>query len=271
MFYQSENGTLNIGNTTMDYIRFGSGQRSLIMLPGLGDGLRTVKGTAASMALAYRLFAKEFTVYVFSRKNELPEGYSTRDMARDQAEAMEQLGIQSAHVLGVSMGAMIAQYLAIDHPEKVEKLILAVTSSKPNPILTESVEEWVSLAKVGDHCAFMDSNLKRIYSEAYYNKNKGMISLVSKLTKPKSYERFFIQAQACLQHNAYEDLPRIKAPTLIVGGEQDLALGSDASGEIAAQIPNAQLFMYEQWGHGLYDEAKDFHDRCLQFLTGETT
>ena len=58
---------------------------------------------------------------------------------------------------------------------------------------------------------------------------------------------------------------------MIVGGEQDLALGSDASGEIAAQIPNAQLFMYEQWGHGLYDEAKDFNDRCLQFLMGETT
>ena len=90
MLYHAKNGTLSIGDTTMDYIRFGTGKRILVILPGLGDGLRTVKGTALPMAYMYRLFAKDFTVYAFSRKNELPQGYTTRDMARDQAEAMEQ-------------------------------------------------------------------------------------------------------------------------------------------------------------------------------------
>ena len=131
MMFHAKNGTLRIGNTEMDYIRFGKGQRVLIMLPGLGDGLRTVKGTAVPMAFAYREFCKDFTAYAFSRKNELPQGYTTRDMARDQAEAMEQLGIQKADIFGVSMGGMIAQYLAVDHPEKVGKLILAVTAGRP--------------------------------------------------------------------------------------------------------------------------------------------
>lgn len=270
MFYQAENCTINIGDTTMEYIRFGTGQRKLIMLPGLGDGLRTVKGTAVPMALTYRLFAKEFTVYVFSRKNDLPEGYSTREMARDQAEAMEQLGIAKADILGVSMGAMIAQHLAIDYPEKVGKLILAVTSSRPNPILAESIAQWIALAKEGDHAAFMDSNVRRIYSEKYYRKNKWLIQGVGKITKPDSYDRFCIQADACLQHDAFEDLSKIKTQTLVIGGEQDRALGSDASRELADRIPNSQLLMYEQWGHGLYDEAEDFNDRCLQFLTQET-
>ena len=58
----------------MDYIRFGSGERVLILLPGLGDGLRTVKGTALPMALLYRKFAKHFTVYAFSRREPLDEG-----------------------------------------------------------------------------------------------------------------------------------------------------------------------------------------------------
>lgn len=267
MLYHDKNGTLSIGDTTMDYIRFGTGKRILIMLPGLGDGLRSVKGTALPMAFMYRAFAKDFTVYAFSRKNELPQGYTTRDMARDQAEAMVQLGVQKADIFGVSMGGMIAQHLAIDYPEKVGKLILTVTSSRPNPILTESIDEWVSCAKRGDHTAFMDSNVRRIYSEDYYRKNKWLVPIMGKLTKPKSYERFFIQADACLIHDAYEGLHRIKAPTLVIGGEQDHALGGDASREIAEKIPNAQLLMYEQWGHGLYEEAKDFNQAVLEYLT----
>ena len=162
MMYNARNGTLKIGNTTMDYIRFGTGDKILVMLPGLGDGLRSMKGTALPMAFMYRIFAKDFTVYAFSRKNVLPVGYTTRDMARDQAGAMEQLGIGYADIFGVSMGGMIAQHLAIDYPEKVNKLILTVTSSRPNPILTESIDEWMSCAKRGDHAALMDSNLRRI-------------------------------------------------------------------------------------------------------------
>ena len=266
MLYNAKNGTLNIGNTTMDYIRFGSGQRTLVMLPGLGDGLRSMKGTALPMAFMYREFCKNFTVYAFSRKNELPEGYTTRDMAKDQAEAMAQLGIEKADIFGVSMGGMIAQHLAIDYPEKVNKLILTVTSARPNPILTESIDEWVALAKRGDHAGFMDSNLQRIYSDGYYRRNKWLAPIVGKLTKPKTYDRFFVQANACLTHDAYESLHKIKAPTLVVGGEQDKALGGDPSKEIATRIPGAQLRMYEQWGHGLYEEAKDFNQVIVEFL-----
>lgn len=267
MMYNARNGTLKIGNTTMDYIRFGTGDKILVMLPGLGDGLRSMKGTALPTAFMYRVFAKDFTVYAFSRKNVLPVGYTTRDMARDQAGAMEQLGIGCADIFGVSMGGMIAQHLAIDYPEKVNKLILTVTSSRPNPILTESIDEWMSCAKRGDHAALMDSNLRRIYTEDYYRKNKWMVPIVGKLTKPKSYDRFFIQADACLMHNAFESLHQIKAPTLVIGGEKDLSLGGDASREIAERIPGAKLQMYEQWGHGLYEEAKDFNHVVLSFLS----
>lgn len=266
MLYQAKNGTVHLENTTMDYIRFGAGERVLIMLPGLGDGLRSVKGTALPMALMYREFCKDFTVYAFSRKNELPRDYATRDMARDQAEAMEALGISKADIFGVSMGGMIAQWLAIDYPEKVNRLILTVTCARPNPILEESVGEWVSLAEKGDHAGFMDSNLRRIYSEGYYRKNKWMVPIVGRLTKPKSYECFFIQARACLTHNAFERLGSIQAPTLVIGGEQDKALGADASREIAASIPGAGLKMYPRWGHGVYEEAKDFNGVITEFL-----
>ena len=257
---------MKIGSGEMNYIRFGTGERILVMLPGLGDGLRSVRGTALPMALMYRAFAKAFTVYAFSRENGLPQGYTTREMAADQAQAMELLGIQKADVLGVSMGGMIAQYLAIDYPEKVGKLILTVTSARPNPILRSSIGEWVSCARRGDHTAFMDSNVRRIYSENYYRKNKWLVPIMGKLTKPKSYDRFFIQADACLEHSAYESLHRIQSPTLVIGGGKDNALGGDASREIAAQIPGAELRMFEQLGHGLYEEAENFNQTVLQYL-----
>lgn len=266
MRYNAKNGILNFGDTKMDYIRFGNGGRILVMLPGLGDGLRSIKGTALPMAFMYRIFAKEFTVYAFSRRNVLPEGYTTRDMARDQAQAMEQLGIGKADILGVSMGGMIAQYLAIDYPEKVGKLILAVTAARPNAILAESIAQWVSCAKRGDHTAFMDSNLRRIYSEDYCRKNKWLVPIMGKVTKPKSYDRFFVQADACLSHDAYKELHRIQTSALVIGGEKDNALGGGASREIAAQIPDAQLHMYTQWGHGLYEEAEDFNQLVLDHL-----
>jgi len=238
MLCNAKNAAVKFCDTDMDYIRFGTGENILVTLPGLGDGLRSVKGTAMPMAFLYREFAKEYTVYAFSRKNVLSEGYTTRDMARDQKMAMDALGIERADVFGVSMGGMIAQWLAIDYPEKVGKLVLVVTSARPNPILTESVTEWIAQAKQGDHTALMDSNVYRIYSDAYYRRNKWLVPIMGRVTKPRSYDRFLVQANACLTHDAYENLSQIQSPTLIVGGEKDKTLGGEASREIAARIPS---------------------------------
>ena len=266
MHLNPKNGTIVFPDSPMDYIRFGSGNRVLIMLPGLGDGLRTTKGTALPMSLMYHRFTTDYTVYAFSRKTILPEGYTTRDMARDLKDAMEQLGIEKADIFGVSMGGMIAQYFAADYPQRVNRLILAVTAPCPNPILAESIEEWVSCARRNDHTALMESNLRRIYSDSYYRKNKGLIPILGKLTKPESYDRFFVQAEACRTHNALDLLPKITCPTLVVGGEQDNSLGAEPSRQLATAIPGAKLHMYPQWGHGLYEEAPDFNDLLLTFL-----
>ena len=262
MVFHAKNGTA----AGADYIRFGTGRKNLILLPGLGDGLRTVKGTALPMALYYRSLAKDYTVYMISRKRQLSRGCSTRDIARDLKEAMDVLGVETASLVGVSMGGMIAQHFAAEFPHRLEKLVLVVTCARPNPILLESLEEWEDCARAGDHTALMDSNLRRIYSEDYYRKNKWMVPITSTLTKPKSYDRFLVMAQACRSHDAYDRLPQIPVPTLVIGGEQDHALGGEASRELACRIPGAQLKMYPRWGHGLYEEAKDFLPVLAEFL-----
>ena len=101
--------TLYFNDKSMDYVTFGKGKQPLVIIPGLGDGLQTVKGKAQIFSLSYRLLAKHYKIYVFSRINELRQGYTTRDMAADVAEAMETLNLDTAYVMGISQGGMIAQ------------------------------------------------------------------------------------------------------------------------------------------------------------------
>ena len=180
--------------------------------------------------------------------------------------AMDALGISKADVIGVSMGGMISQWLAADYPKMVEKLVLVVTADKRNPLMEESLNLWIGQAKAGDHTALMDSNLQKIYSQRYYRQNKWMVLLIGKLTKPKSYERFLTQADACFTHNAEAVLSEISAQTLVIGGEKDMVLGAEPSMVLAQRIPNAELKLYPQWGHGVYEEEKTFNSTVLAFL-----
>ena len=135
----------------ISYASFGHGNHVFAILSGLSDRLTTVQGKALLLAKPYSLCFNRFTVYMFSRKNEMPAGYSIRDMARDKAEALRLLGIKHTSIMGVSQGGMIAQYLAIDQPELVDHLVLAVTTPRVNPILLGNVEKWISIAEQGNH------------------------------------------------------------------------------------------------------------------------
>lgn len=255
------------GSTDMNYVSFGKGNNTLIMLPGLGDGLTTVKGMAIPMAMAYRMYAKDYKVYVFSRKNNLKEGYSTRNMASDQAKAMKVLGINKANVLGISQGGMIAQYLAIDHPELVEKLVLAVTSSKSNELIQGVIKKWIFMAEQKDYKNLMIDTMEKSYSEKYLNKYRLLYPILGSVGKPKDFSRFLIQAKSCINHNAYSELDKIVCPTLVIGGDCDKIVGVDASRELADKIKMCELFIYNGLGHAAYEEAKDFHNRILDYLS----
>lgn len=250
----------------MDYISFGYGKKNLIMIPGLGDGLMTVRGKALLFAWMYRMFAKDFKVYVFSRKNELEKGYTIRDMARDQKFAMDRLGIKKASIVGVSQGGMIAEYFAIDYPEIVEKLILVVTIARQNEIIQGAVKHWIKLAKQNRYGKVMRDVTERMYTQDYIKKYRFFLPLLELYPTPKNPKRFLIMADSCITHELYERLEEIKAPTLVIGGEKDLTVGGEASKEIAARIKNSKLYMYEEYGHGLYSQAKDFNHRVYHFL-----
>ena len=260
-----KNGCVNVGNTEMDYAAFGHGSRKLIVLPGLSDGLATVKGKAWLLASPYKRFFNDYTVYMFSRKNQMPEGYTIRDMASDQVETMKSLGMERASVLGVSQGGMIAQYTAIDHPEMVEKLILAVTAPYANRVVKEAVSGWIQMAERGDHAALMADTAEKMYSEKYLKKYRRYFPLLARFTKPASYDRFFRNANAILSFDARSELSKITCPTLIIAGSDDRTVGNDAAIELNRGISGSELYVYDGLGHGAYEEAKDFYHRVFEF------
>ena len=263
MFYHAKNKTLHLGTTTMDYVTFGTGTRPLVIIPGLS--VRGVKGAAVSLAYMYRLFAKKFKVYVFDRKAEIPEVYSVREIAGDVAEAMRLLEITDADIFGVSQGGMIAQYLAIDHPELVHKLVLGVTLSRNNETVKRVIADWISMAEQGDYDGFVQEMLYKMYSDAYIRKYRMLLPIAAKFSKPKDFGRFIILAKACLTCSTYDELDKIQCPVLVLGGRQDKIVTGEASEEIAEKL-RCECHMYEELGHAAYEEAKDFNQRIYEFL-----
>lgn len=263
MFYNAKELTLKLENIEMDYIIFGTGTKSLVIIQGLST--RNIKGMAIPLAFMYQIFAKDYKVYVFDRKKVLEEGITVRDLSADVAMAMDELGITNADVFGVSQGGMIAQYLAIDRPDLVRKMVLAVTLSRNNDTVKSAVANWIDLTEKGEFKALVADMAVKMYSEAYIKKYQVFMPLLTVFQKPKDEKRFIILAKACLTCNTYEELDKIQCPVLVMGGKEDKIVTGEASEEIAEKL-GCQICMYEKMGHAIYEEASDFNKRVYEFL-----
>ena len=258
--------TLHFNEKSMEYVTFGKGKDPLVIIPGLGDGLQTVKGIAIPLSIIYRILAERYKIYVFSRINELRQGYTTRDMAADVAEAMEILNITSAYVMGISQGGMIAQWLAADFPEKVQKLILAVTTAKPSQLARERIEHWQKLSQSGNFKHLMLDIAKHSYTQKSYQKWRLLYNIMGRLGRMKDEKRIAIQSQSCLTHDSLEVLKEIQCPTLVLGTLEDDVIGVDGSKELAKAISDCQLLILKHSGHALYEENKAFQEAVCGFV-----
>ena len=263
MLFNTKEGSVKINDNSIDYVSFGRGKKPLVIIPGLS--LNRVKGAGLSLAYMYRIFAKDYRVYVFDRKEIIKEGYTIKDIAKDMADVMKTLGISEAYVFGVSQGGMIAQYLAIDYPELVEKLVLGVTLSGQNETVKSVIEKWIRFAQNNDLESFVEDMLLKVYSQRYIRRYRMLIPIMIKMSKKVDMNRFIILAKSCLTCDTYENLNKIKCPVLVLGGKQDKVVTGEASEEIAEKL-GCEIYMYEELGHAAYEEAKDFNKRIYRFL-----
>lgn len=263
MLYHAKERMLNIQSRRMRYITFGNGSKPFVMVQGLNT--RGIKGAAVPLAYLYRIFAKEYKVYLFDRRTNIEEGITVKELAEDISAAMDALGISNADVLGVSQGGMIAQYLAIERPDLLRKLVLAVTLSRNNETVIETVNVWIEMVMQNNGKQLVADMLDRMYSDGYKNRYRLFLPLLTKLQTPKDPQRFISLARACLTCDTYEQLGKIKCPVFVIGGRQDRVVGAEGSLEIAQKL-NCEIFMYDELDHAAYEEAPDFNKRVYDIL-----
>lgn len=264
MFYGLIESTVNVPSGKLNYIAFGRGQKNLIIIHGLN--VRDVKGAGASLALMYRIFAKEYRVYIFDRRTVVKEGLTNWDLAEDIYDAMQVLQISSADIFGVSQGGMIAMALTLEHPNSIKKLVLGVTTSRCNETLRNAAARWVRCALDRDSITINRDTFSLMYTEKYLKKYQIFMPLLVRLVKPKDFGRFAILASALLTFDCYDRLPEISCPVLVLGAEKDLIVTGHASIEIAEKL-NCEIHMYPEYGHAAYEEATDFNRRIYAFLS----
>lgn len=186
-------------------------------------------------------------------------------MADDQAEAMRKLGIEKASVVGVSEGGMIAQYLAIDHGDLTERLVIAVSAPCADDTVRSVIRSWIESAKQGNHKRLMIETAEKSCSDTYLKKYRKLYPVIGWIGKPKNYHRFLVNANTILHFNCFNDHHRIHCPTLIVGGGTDQIVGCAASYQMQERIHGNELYIYEKYGHAAYEEAPDFNKRVFDF------
>ena len=201
-------------------------------------------------------------------KRRLNSSYASRALLRFTrllSPRVKELHIESADVFGVSQGGMIAMALTLEHPDRVDKLVLGVTSSRANENIKQVVNRWVICAKNKDHVTINKETFSLMYTDKYLKKYKILMPLLIRIIKPKNFHRFEILASAILDFDCYDRLNEIKCPVLVLGGEQDKITTSKASVEIAEKL-KCEIHIYPQYGHAAYEEAKDFNNRVYEFL-----
>lgn len=225
-----------------------------------------------------RAFSGRFKVIAFDNRgvgrSEIPiTPFTVGDMAADAVGLLDHLGIARAHVMGASMGGFIAQTFALDHPDRVDRLVLACTSFGGTEMV--AAERWVlqDLASVeGDVEAVAKRTAKILFSPRSLAMRYDELRVWQdrRMADPVNPRGFRGQLEACIAFDRSRDVSRVKARTLVIGGMDDILIPTENFRRLAARIPGAKLILYPDTAHGFSIEAAGAVNRdVLDFLTTE--
>jgi pimeloyl-ACP methyl ester carboxylesterase len=200
-------------------------------------------------------------------KSDKPTGpYSTKMMAEDTVKLMDYLGIEKAHIMGASMGGMIAQELAINYPQRVMKLVLACTYARQDRTSGDNSKQAELVQLTPDKMA--NAMIHLAFNNQLYRITFGIFARIQSIFFRTSDRQGIIgQESACLKHNTLERLPLIKSPTLVIVGTEDKIINPVSSDILASKIPNAKLVKLDGGSHSFTLEMKTvFNQEVLNFL-----
>jgi pimeloyl-ACP methyl ester carboxylesterase len=237
---------------------------------GEGEPLLLIQGMSANHKAWGQAFSslleRDFEVIAFDNRGmglsrPVTEGFSIAEMAADTAALLEALEIESAHVLGISMGGMIAQELALAHPAKLRSLTIGCSycggegSQLMDPADFQGLVEAMGSGDQGRvFRAMYELNLSPNF-RAEESRYADFTAMAEALPAPR--ETIGLQVQAIVSHDTHERLPDIATPTLVIHGTVDRVLGYPNGPLIAGLIPGARLETYEDVGHMFWWEQPE--------------
>jgi len=252
------------------YYEVGGDGPPLLLINGLGSDHR-------EWGHQLPAFSGRFRTIVFDNRgageSAAPPGpYSTETMADDAAALLAHLGVPRAHVLGVSLGGMIAQEVALRHPARVDRLVLACTA--PGGDTSERPSREALAAFVRTAAGRPEEELRRmipfLYTDRYFREHPEEIEafIERRLDHPATVGGHAAQMAAAIGHAAQDRLPGIAAPTLVIAGTADLLVPPVNSERIASRIPGAKLVLLPGAPHRLFAEnAEAFNEEVMAFLS----
>ena len=260
-----------VNGIEMFYEEAGRGE-PLILIMGIG-------GDHLAWAFQARALATHYRVVTFDNRGagqtDAPEPpYTIRTMADDTAGLMNALGIESAHIVGVSMGGMIAQELALAYPARVRSLHLACTTARPDAHMKALLAAWRDMRPVLTQEAMVRATMLWLFSYRTYDERPEFVETVIQTALanpfPQSLTGFLGQAAAVEGHDTLARLAHVHCPTLVSVAEDDILVPPRFSRELAARIPGAALRAVVGAGHVYFWEQADaFNTLCLDFLAGK--
>jgi pimeloyl-ACP methyl ester carboxylesterase len=196
--------------------------------------------------------------------------YTTRLFAADVAELIRRLDFGPTHIVGASMGGMVAQELALNHPDCVRSLTLVCTTAKPDLYMKNAIESWKSASSKLSREEFLQVRMPWLFTFRFYEKTDVMRAYQQRVLGnpyPQTLAGFHRQCDAILSHDTLSRLPGIAVPTHVVVGCEDILIPARHSQLLAERIGGAKLSVLSDTGHCLFWETpSDFNRTVLDFL-----
>ncbi|MEW9515233.1 alpha/beta fold hydrolase [Streptomyces tubercidicus] len=237
--------------TLLAYQRHGSG-RPLVLLAGQANNHHWWDGVREDFHTTHSTITMDYRGTGASGK---PGGhYSTQLFADDLIAVLDDLDVEQADVYGTSMGGRVAQWIAARYPDRVRRLILGCTSPG-GPHAQERDSSVRRALSQADPAASLHALLDLMYSPAWLADHPGPYTTLGDPGMPPHARRGHLVASN--EHDAWDVLPRIDAPTLVLHGDQDRLTPAANASLITARIPQARMHLFTGAHHAYFQECRD--------------
>lgn len=248
----------------MDFLKFGSGDRNLIIIPGLN--VKSVLDMADVIVQGNRIFADNgFSVYVFDRREDATYPYSIEQMASDTLYVIKELKLDNLYLYGHSQGGMISQSMVLQENELFNKVILSGTVSHINSHSETVFRNWINYAKNHDAMGLYEDFEKTIFSEGFAKiAHEAMVDEAKTVTE-EELEEFIPHTENMFSFNVTSRLSEIKTDSFVIGSKTDKVFDFELIKELAEKS-NSKSFFFENVGHSPAFETPEYNRRLLDFL-----